>query len=147
MKGYPCLYLFTLPVELNSVSFVIVRCLFVVVCCCLSFVVVVCRLLLFVVFCYLLFVVFCHLLFFVGFYLSLFGVCRCFLFVGSPGGLGGPGSPGGPGRQCGPGLSGWSRWSGGSNLILRPGGRVVLVIKFVNAYGLHGVNNQIIENT
>ena len=25
--------------------------------------------------------------------------------------------------------------------------RVVLVIKFVNAYGLHGVNNQIIEKT
>ena len=24
--------------------------------------------------------------------------------------------------------------------------RVVLVIKFVNAYGLHGVSNQIIEN-
>ena len=25
--------------------------------------------------------------------------------------------------------------------------RVVLVIKFVNAYGLHGLNNQIIEKT
>ena len=36
---------------------------------------------------------------------------------------------GGPGRQCGP-VAG-----------------VVLVIKFVNVYGLHGLNNQIIEKT
>ena len=180
VKGYPCLYLFTLPVELNSVSFVIVCrlsffvvCRLFVVCGCLLFVVV-CCLLLFVVCCclsflpfvvwcclsFLLFVVccylslaFCCLLFVVGFYLSLFGRCRLFLFVGSPGGLGGPGISGGPGRQCGPGLSGlprwsgWSRWSGGSNSILRTGVRVVLVIKFVNAYGLHGVHNQVIENT
>ena len=55
-------------------------------------------------------------------------VCRL-LFVGSPGGLSGQGGPVGPGG------------SGGQ------GGPAGLVIKFVNAYGLHGPNNQIMEKS
>ena len=52
-----------------------------------------------------------------------------------PGGLGGPD---GPGCQCGPGGQGCPCGQGG------PG---ELVIKFVNIYGLHGLDNQIIQKT
>ena len=58
--------------------------------------------------------------------------------AGSPGGQGGPVGPGCPGRQCGPVGQGYLSGQGG------PG---ELVIKFVNIYGLHGLDNQIIQKT
>ena len=60
----------------------------------------------------------------------------------------GPGCPSGPcglGCQCGPCGQGCPGGQGGPGGQACPGVRVVLVIKFVNEYGLHGLNNQIIE--
>ena len=63
---------------------------------------------------------------------------------GGQGGLSGPGGHGDPGGPGGPGGPGCQFGPGG------PGGQgawVVLVIKFVNAYCFHGLNNQMIEKT
>ena len=65
-------------------------------------------------------------------------VSRVPVVPASPGSPDGPGGPGGPGGQVVQVVQ-----------VVRVAWvvRVVLVIKFVNAYGLHRLNNQIIEKT